>query len=499
MNIANKTIFCKDNLDVLRGIDSETIDMIYLDPPFNSKKDWFSPIGSAAKGAGFKDTWGPDDFKEEWFKAIEGENLALYELLDFAKKSQGRKPSNFYYLVYISVRLIEMRRVLKNTGSIYLHCDQTMSHYLKLVLDCIFGAKNFRNEIVWKRTSTKSLSIRKYAVNQDYLLYYSKSTKYVWNQQYEDYGEAALKSYNKEDKLGKYATGDLSGGKGGSTSAYDSFSGVLPPKGRAWAPPTRDKFPAHAKIPHNYEQQNPLDKCYMLEKAGLIYRSKSGKPYYKKYLAMAKGIGASSIITNIPPAKGKQNTGYKTQKPTALLHRIIKASTNEGDFILDPFCGCATTCVAAEQLGRQWAGIDVSQMTYDFIRERLKKDAPETVFSKTPITYTHEPPIRDKADKRATGFVYIIANPVFEGCYKVGISSNPDSRLKQYQTSDPKRGYQLQYKFETPDYSAIEAAVHEEFENEHEWVRADLADIQKFIESYQANSPSKNPINSLTT
>ncbi len=449
MNIANKTIFCKDNLDVLRGIDSETIDMIYLDPPFNTNKNYFAPIGSAAKGAGFKDIWREDDYKEEWFRAIEAENLALYELLDFANKSQGKKSSNFCYMVYMSIRLIEMHRVLKPTGSIFLHCDGTMAHYLKLAMDCIFGAKNFKNEIIWHYPGGMKNNTQAFANQNDNIFFYTKLKAAKFN---------VIRSEISRDisqwkRWGKY-----------SEDGENILFKHIPLTDTI----NRGRLVKQFKL-HNGKDPAPEDIAWTL-----------------------KGKLFDNVWSDISSVyRKKQKTGYDTQKPLELLHRIIKASTNEGDFVLDPFCGCATTCVAAEQLGRQWAGIDVSQLTYDFIRDRLKTDASATVFSDTPITYTHEPPHRSKDEKRATGFVYIIANPVFGGCYKVGISSNPESRLNQYQTGDPMRGYQLKYKFETPDYSAIEVAVHEEFENKHEWVRAELADIQKFIESYQAIPQAK--------
>ena len=169
MNINSKTIFTGDNLPIMRGINSESVDLIYLDPPFNSKANYAAPIGSEAAGAAFKDTWTLSDVDITWLDLIEAKHPALNRVIHAAMTNSDKS-----YLIYMAVRLLEMKRILKPTGSIYLHCDPTMSHYLKLVMDSIFGKQNFRNEVIWKRTSTKSLA-KRYAVNTDRILYYIKS------------------------------------------------------------------------------------------------------------------------------------------------------------------------------------------------------------------------------------------------------------------------------------------------------------------------------------
>ena len=377
MNVENRTLFIADNLDIMRGIDSETIDLIYLDPPFNTKKEYRAPIGSPAEGASFKDIWTDDDIKDEWHGQIAEEHEALYQIIQSTETTCDK--SMKIYLMAMAIRLFEMKRLLKPTGSIYLHCDPTASHYLKSVMDAVFGSHNFRNEVIWKRTSTKSLA-KRYAMNTDRILYYVKSNRATWNQQYTPYDDKYIqKNFRGKDQHGKWGTVDLSGGKAGSERAYMPFRGIEPPPGRAWAPPTRNKFPASAQkqLPDNYEELDQLAKCEALDDAGLLHwpKGRIGRPRWKKYLSAMPGVVAGDLVLDTPPVKGKEDTGYPTQKPLALLERIINASSNEGDVVLDPFCGCATACVAAEQLGRDWIGIDISSSAEVITKIRLQDEA----------------------------------------------------------------------------------------------------------------------------
>ena len=372
-NINPKTIFTGDNLPIMRGMNSASVDLIYLDPPFNSNANYAAPIGSEAAGAEFKDTWTLKDVDVAWLDLIETKHPALNRVIHAAMTNSDKS-----YLIYMAVRLLEMHRILKPTGSIYLHCDPTMSHYLKLVMDAVFGKANFRNEVVWKRTSTKSLA-KRYAVNTDRILYYIKSNGATWNQQYAPYEDEYIqKTFRGRDKHGKYGTVDLSGGKAGSSRAYMPLKGIEPPPGRAWAPPARNKFPASAQalLPDNYETLDQLAKCEVLDDAGLLYwpKGKIGRPRWKKYLSAMPGIVAGDLVLDTPPVKGKESTGYPTQKPLALLDRIIKASSNEGDTVFDPFCGCATTLVAADRLQRDWIGIDISAKAAELVVERIRDD-----------------------------------------------------------------------------------------------------------------------------
>ena len=375
-NFENRTLFENDNLPVLRALDAAAVDLIYLDPPFNSNQDFAAPIGSEAAGAAFKDTWTLSDVNEAEHGELADREPALYAAIHAAESTHGRSMKS--YLIMMGLRMLEMRRVLKNTGSIYLHCDPTASHYLKLLMDAVFGRDNFRNEVIWKRTSTKSLA-KRYAVNTDRILYYVKSDGVTWNQQYTPYdNEYIRKTFRGRDKHGRWGTVDLSGGKAGSERAYMPLKGIEPPPGRAWAPPARSKFPTSAKglLPDNYETLDQLAKCEALDDTGLLYwpNGEIGRPRWKKYLSMMPGVVAGDLILDTPPVKGNEDTGYPTQKPLALLERIIKASSNEGDMVLDPFCGCATTCIAAEKLGRQWVGIDISSKAVELVRLRLERE-----------------------------------------------------------------------------------------------------------------------------
>ena len=189
LNIKNRTIFCRDNLDILQGINSESVDLIYLDPPFNKNKTFTAPIGSGAEGASFKDYFREEDVKDEWVETIKEDHIELYNFLNGVKSISNSKHYvyNYCYLCYMAIRLIEMRRVLKDTGSIYFHCDPTMSHYVKIMLDCVFGEKNFRNEIVWHYYRWSNVS-KNYQKMHDVILFYSKNTNYYhFNIQYQNY------------------------------------------------------------------------------------------------------------------------------------------------------------------------------------------------------------------------------------------------------------------------------------------------------------------------
>ncbi len=435
LNIEPSTIFCHDNLEILQGINTECIDLIYLDPPFNKKKQFVAPVGSSAEGAAFSDIFRQEDIKDDWVLSIKEDSPSLYELLDFIRKSGGRTSYNFCYLAYMAIRLIECRRILKDIGSIYLHCDPTMSHYLKLILDCIFGEQNFRNEIIWhyRRWTGKAKRFQKL---HDILFFYSKSNKYNFNQIYTGYTEGS-KQRKEQGVLHRFKRGD-----------------------------------------------KPL-----LVSDGTLD---------------SKGVSENDVwhIPFIAPSS-KERTGYPTQKPLALLERIINASSNEGDIVLDPFCGCATTCVAAEKLKRKWIGIDVSHKAYELVKERLVKNAmgkqadlesdfkngevSTDLYWDEKVVYRTSPPKRNDSgyDPIEKKYVYIISNSNYNGEYKVGIAKDWKLRLNNYQTGDPDRAYICEFHYLTPCYREIEKAVHDKFENKHEWVRAELKDIKKFIESYK--------------
>ena len=351
-NFADKTIWTGDNLDIMRGLNSESVDLIYLDPPFNSNRDYEAPIGSAAAGAAFKDTWTLSDLDVAWMGLIADEHPALYKTIETAGLTHGRSMQS--YLCMMAVRLLEMKRVLKDTGSLYLHCDTTASHYLKLTLEAMFGSAEFGNEIVWQRSNPKGLAFTRFARNHDVILRIIKSDKAVWHQIYAAHNaEYIRKAYKHIDTDGRlYQLTSLTNPNKDRPNLTYEFLGVT----RVWRW-TKER----------------MQKAY---EDGLVVQSKPGNvPRFKRYLDEQKGTPVGDVWTDIRPLQGnsKEYKGYPTQKPLTLLERIIKASSNEGDTVLDPFCGCATACVAAEMLGRQWVGIDISPKAVQLTNMRLKE------------------------------------------------------------------------------------------------------------------------------
>ena len=425
-NIKNRTIFCRDNIDVLQGINNNSIDLIYLDPPFNKNKVFTAPIGSSAEGASFKDWFREEDVKDEWVQTIKEDNIELYKFLTGIKDISSNKYYlyNYCYLSYMAIRLIEMQRILKDTGSIYLHCDPTMSHYIKLLMDIIFGEKNFRNEITWCY-STSGRSKSNFSKKHDIIFFYSKSSEYNF-----DYKLPISEKY------------------------LDSHYKQLDDKGQ---------------------------RCRI--------RTDHGK---KRIYYPEDGMSCNDWWSDIfyVNSMAKERTGYPTQKSLALLERIISASSKKDDVILDPFCGCATTCVASEKLNRQWLGIDVSQKAYELVKKRLQKEVanPENLFRyENEIVFSTTPPKRTDGngdDNILKKYVYVISHPKYKGYYKVGIATNYKARLNSYQTSDPLREYKLEHQKYTPYFREIEKFIHNKFENMFEWVKADLKDIITEIKNY---------------
>lgn len=344
-NWANRTIFTGDNLDVMRGMNSETVDLIYLDPPFNSNKNYAAPVGSKAAGAAFKDTWTLSDLDVAWMGLIADQEPAIYKLLEAARLTHGKGMQS--YLCMMAVRLLEMRRLLKETGSIYLHCDSTASHYLRLLMDAVFGSRNFRNEILWKRFNFHA-DAKRFGKVTDTLLFYSKTKSYVFNQQRVEFSQEYIKSkFTHVDDDGRRFRLDNLNPPGGRGPVYE-FNGVT----KAW------RF---TEI-----------KMRELDRQGRIYH-KSRVAQLKRYLDELDGQAVHNIWSDISPInpRAKERVGYPTQKPLALLERIIKASSNEGDVVLDPFAGCATSLIAAQAEGRKWIGIDLSPKAVELVKQRI--------------------------------------------------------------------------------------------------------------------------------
>ena len=346
-NVNSKTIFTGDNLPIMRGMNSESVDLIYLDPPFNSNTDYAAPIGSEAAGAEFKDTWTLNDVDAAWLDLIEAKHPALNRVIHAAMTDSDKS-----YLIYMAVRLLEMHRILKPTGSIYLHCDPTMSHYLKLVMDAVFGKANFRNEIVWKRTTAHNDSAV-YGGIHDTILYYSKGDSLTLNVQYQPYSDEYLKRYKHTDENGKrFLDRDLTAGSLSGGGYQYEWKGIT----KIW--------------------RCPFTTMQEYHKSGKLYYTRNGTPRLKQFLDDMPGVPVQDVWIDIPPinSQAKERVGYPTQKPLALLDRIIQASSHEADIVLDPFCGCATTLVAADRLQRDWIGVDISAKAAELVVERIRTD-----------------------------------------------------------------------------------------------------------------------------
>lgn len=373
-------LFYGDNLEVLRGRDAdgrpliqdESVDLIYLDPPFNSAANYNvlfrAPDGKASESSieAFEDTWHwTDSAAHAFHEVVTGRHHRAGTLLRAMRDALGENDM-MAYLTMMAVRLIELHRVLKPTGSLYLHCDPTASHYLKILLDGIFGPDRFLNEVIWKRTSAHS-SARRWGPVHDTILLYGKSEEFIWNQIYQPYDQSYIDAfYTHTDPNGRrWRRSDLTGAGTRNGETGQIWRGIdVTAKGRHWAYP-----------PHQLEILDKEGKIHWPAKSG-------GMPMLKRYLDTQKGQPLQDIISDVAPMHNlaDERLGYPTQKPVALLERIISASSNPGDVILDPFCGCGTTVHAAQKLGRQWIGIDVTHLAISLIERRLKDAFPDIRF-----------------------------------------------------------------------------------------------------------------------
>jgi len=364
--LKTNVLYYGDNLEILRKhVPDNSIDLVYLDPPFNSKRDYnilFKENGgveSEAQIHAFTDTWRWTQTAQDTYHEIVTKGpLKVARLIDSLRDAIGNNDV-MAYLVMMTIRLVELHRVLKPTGSLYLHCDPTASHYIKIVLDQIFSPVNFRNEIIWKRTSAHSDS-RVYGKTHDILFYYTKSNEFTHNTQHQVYDERYVEThYRFKDKKGRvFRTGDLTA-KGLTGGGYEyEWRGVQ----GLW--------------------RYPIERMRELDVKGRIRYTKTGTPEYVRYLEEMPGMPAQDVWNDIPPinSQAKERLGYETQKPVSLLERIIQASSNEDDVVLDPFCGCGTAVVAAQKLNRRWIGIDVTHLAINLMRNRLKDSFPGIKF-----------------------------------------------------------------------------------------------------------------------
>lgn len=359
-------LYYGDNLEVLRlHVKDESVDLIYLDPPFNSNASYnvlFAEHGekAASQIKAFEDTWQWDqESARMYFETVSAGGEAANALQAFY--TLLGESNMMAYLAMMAPRLVELRRALKSTGSIYLHCDPTASAHLRLLMDAVFGVKNFRSEIIWKRIHAHN-SAKRYGPIHDTLLFYSKTSAYCWNnlrQPYEkEYQEKYFK-FDDHDGRGLYWTGDITGSGVRHGETGKPWRGFDPTaKGRHWMlPPTElDKLDADNRV---YWPATP-----------------GAWPKTKRYLNEAKGLALQDIWTDVYSlatmgGPKHERLGYPTQKPEALLERIIRSSSNEGDVVLDPFCGCGTAIAVAHRLKRRWIGIDLTHLAVNLMKHRL--------------------------------------------------------------------------------------------------------------------------------
>ena len=389
-------LYYGDNLDILRSreyFSDECVDLIYLDPPFNSNRNYNvlfkseSGTDSEAQITAFEDTWHWGEAAEETYRdlivnAPEKVSTAIEALLNLIDRNQMMA-----YLVMMTARLVELRRVLKPTGSLYLHCDDAASHYLKIVLDAVFSPLRFRSHITWRRAIAHN-DPKNYGRIQDHILYYAKGDNPIWNGDTAATPKSAEQlatAYPSSDERGRYRsenlTGPLHGAARGSPSTmpwrkYDVYA-----LGRCWSVPKTGKYAEfiEKRFISNYRSISGIqERLEALDQVGLIHHPKRGKwPGLKRYEESDTGIAPQNIIlspigfTNYS-SQGGERLGFDTQKPLALLERIIRASSNEGDVVLDPFCGCGTAIAAAHKLNRRWIGIDITHLSIALQKYRLQ-------------------------------------------------------------------------------------------------------------------------------
>ncbi len=363
------TLYYGDNLDILRRyIKDETVDLVYLDPPFNSNQSYNvlfkekDGARAASQIRAFEDTWTWDTEDEEVYAELVLKGNKVAACMEAFRKFLG--PCDLLaYLVMMAPRLVELRRVMKPTASIYLHCDPVASHYLKVLMDAVFSPQGFRNEIIWKRTSAHSdtkQGMKQCGRITDSILFYTKGPVWKWKPVFLSHDEEYIRKFYRYIEPGtgrRFRKDNLTASRPGGDTSYEWTGSdgktVKPYKGRFWA----------------YSREN-MEK---FEREGRLVYTSSGMPTYKRYLDEMPGVPLQNLWIDIPPvgANATERLGYPTQKPVALLERIIQASSNEGDLVLDPFCGCGTTIAAAQKLNRRWIGIDITHLAVTLMKERL--------------------------------------------------------------------------------------------------------------------------------
>ena len=359
MTTAANKLYFGDNLDILReNVADESVDLIYLDPPFNSNTTYNvlfrerSGQDSAAQITAFEDTWTWSIESEIAFQdVVTSGPEKLGDLLQAMRRFLGQNDM-MAYLTMMAQRMAELHRVLKPTGSVYLHCDPTASHYLKLMLDAVFGNGNYKNEIVWKRSSAHNDSGTCGRTHDIIFLYTKDRLKLTWNNQYQEYDASYVEShYRRKTEDGRiYRTDNLTATSLSGGGYEYEWNGVT----RLW--------------------RSPRETMERLHNDGRIHYTRNGVAEYIRFLDEMPGVPLQDLWTDLPPinSQAKERLGFQTQKPEALLERIINASSNEGDVVLDPFCGCGTAIAVAERLKRRWIGIDITHVAISLMKSRLR-------------------------------------------------------------------------------------------------------------------------------
>ena len=386
-NFTNRTLFHGDNLDFLRGMNSETVHLIATDPPFNKGRDFHATPDSLASGAKFQDRWSwADDVEGEWVDQIQDDWPAVWEVIDTARAAWGDDMAAF--LCFMGVRLIEMRRVLRDDGSLYLHCDPTASHYLKALMDAIFGQRNFINEVVWSYNIGGRVSKRAYGRRHDTILFYAKTSDYVfnWDQVLIPWDDKGKAKFRYEDERGRYRL-------------IGRFLKDSPIRG-------------HRDVSPEWEKTHPE----------LVQR------YYMKPGKAQVDFWNLSPINQVSP----ERMGYPTQKPLTLYERIIKASSNPGDVVLDPFAGCATTPIAAERLGRQWVGMDIWPGAHELVVRRLNDERQLLIEIPPAVHLISTPPVRTDDGQEAVPFLQVTERYAEPGGPRMSRAAMYDHLLRQY-------------------------------------------------------------------
>lgn len=387
-NWKNRTLFHGDNLEFLRAMNSESVDLIATDPPFNKSRDFHATPDSLAAGASFQDRWSWEkDVHQRWKDKIKDDYRSLWEIINAVRHAHSDGMGA--YLCFMAVRLLAMRRILKPTGAIYLHCDPTASHYLKMTMDAIFGRQSFKNEIIWRRTSTHSIATSKYGPIHDVILFYAMEN-YQHNVVFAPYSRSYVENYfKKSDSKGKYRERELLGSRkiGGEGESRKPWRGFDPTKKGNWSIPRW--LVSKYGIDPELSQHKKLDALLAADAIDID----KNFPTYRHYLADCAGVPLQDVWAYQPGTAGflegtedeidkdvqwvskrnKNEIGYPTQKPVGLYSRIIRASSNEGDVVLDPFAGGGTTLEAAELLNRQWVGVDIWDKAHETVVERLER------------------------------------------------------------------------------------------------------------------------------